>query len=88
MSCYVKNIIADDDVISDIKALIPEAAVRRRMSRILKMAVTTAVECCGNIDNIKDIDSIITATGYGCLADSEKFLRNVIENNGSEICTV
>lgn len=52
MSCYVKNIIADDDVISDIKALIPEAAVRRRMSRILKMAVTTAVECCGNIDNI------------------------------------
>lgn len=51
MSCYVKNIIADDDVISDIKALIPEAAVRRRMSRILKMAVTTAVECCGNIDN-------------------------------------
>lgn len=81
MSCYVKNIIADDDVISDIKALIPEAAVRRRMSRILKMAVTTAVECCGNIDNIKDIDSIVTATGYGCLAASEKFLRNVIENN-------
>ena len=81
MSCYVKNIIADDDVISDIKALIPEAAVRRRMSRILKMAVTTAVECCGNIDNIKEIDSIVTATGYGCLADSERFLRNVIENN-------
>lgn len=81
MSCYVKNIIADDDVISDIKALIPEAAMRRRMSRILRMAVTTAVECCGNIDNIKNIDSIVTATGYGCLADSEKFLRNVIENN-------
>lgn len=81
MSCYIKNIIADDDVISDIKTLIPQAAVRRRMSRILRMAVATAVECCGNIDNIKDIDSIVTATGYGCLADSEKFLRNVIENN-------
>ena len=51
MSCYVKNIIADDDVISDIKALIPEKLlVRRRMSRILRLAVTTAVECCGNID--------------------------------------
>ena len=81
MSCYIKNIIADDDVISDVKALIPEAAVRRRMSRILRMAVSTAVECCGNIDNVKDIDAIITATGYGCLADSERFLRNVIENN-------
>jgi len=80
MSCYIKNIIANDDIHSDIKTLIPEAAIRRRMSRILRMAVSTAVECC-NIKGIKDLDCIITATGYGCLADSEKFLRNVIENN-------
>lgn len=81
MGCYIKNIITNDDIHSDIKVLIPEAAIRRRMSRILKMAVSTAVECCNNIEGIKDVDCIIIATGYGCLADSEKFLRNVIENN-------
>lgn len=80
MGCYIRNIISDDDVRTDIKLLIPEATVRRRMSRVLKMAVTTAVECCQGLERMATVDAIITSTGYGCLADSEKFLRNVIGN--------
>ena len=80
MGCFIKNIISNADVRTDIKSLISEATVRRRMSKVLKMAVTTAIECCHGINNVQDIDAIITSTGYGCLADSEKFLRNTIEN--------
>lgn len=85
MGCYVKNIIGNEDVVSDFKELIPDAAIRRRMSRILRMAVTTAVTCCGDIASMHSMDSIVTATGYGCLADSERFLRNMIQNNEEQL---
>jgi hypothetical protein len=78
MSLYIKNIVSDTQVSTDIKCLIPDAGVRRRMSRVLKMAVSTAIECAGGYEGIDALDAIITATGYGCLADSEKFLRNII----------
>ena len=80
MKCYIKNIVCDQEVSTDIKELIPDAMVRRRMSKIVKQSVATAVECAGGIDSLRDYDAIITATGWGCLADSEKFLRNMIEN--------
>lgn len=80
MNCYINKIVSDNQVTSDIKALIPDPIQRRRMSRIIKTAVSTAVECIGGVDNISNIDAIITATGWGCLTDSEKFLRNVIVN--------
>ena len=78
MSCYVGNIVTDDSRQEDIKALIPDATMRRRMSRILKMSVPAAVECAGGIDRVPELDAIITATSLGCLADSEVFLRNMI----------
>lgn len=78
MKCYVNNVIRDCDVTTDVKMLIPDAGLRRRMSKVIKNAVTTAVECVGGVDNISDLDAIITATGWGCLTDSEKFLRNMI----------
>lgn len=78
MKCYIDRVTRERDVTTDIKALIPDAGMRRRMSRVLKMAVTTAVECIGGIDCIGSLDAIVTATGWGCLADSEKFLRNII----------
>ena len=81
MKCYVENIVMDKQVTSDIKELIPDAGLRRRMSRILKSAVTTAVECAEGTDGIDCIDAIITATGLGCLTDSERFLRNMIADN-------
>lgn len=78
MRCYVDRVVTDHDVVTDIKQLIPDAGLRRRMSRVIKSAVTTAVECVGGVEAIDSLDAIITATGWGCLADSERFLRNVI----------
>lgn len=78
MKCYIDRVVTNKDVVTDIKLLIPDAGLRRRMSRVIKSAVTTAIECVGGVEEIDSLDAIITATGWGCLADSERFLRNVI----------
>lgn len=62
----------------DYKKYIPDANVRRRMSRVMKMGVAAAMECLSQTG--RQPDAIITATGWGCLGDTEKFLRNMIEN--------
>lgn len=80
MRCYVNKVVTDCEVKSDIKLLIPDVGLRRRMSRVVKNAVSTAVECIEGVENIDTLDAIITATGWGCLTDSERFLRNIIEN--------
>lgn len=78
MRCYIDKIITDRDVVTDIKQLIPDAGLRRRMSKLVKTAVATAIETICGVENIDELDGIITATGWGCLSDSERFLRNVI----------
>lgn len=78
MRCYIDKIQRDSDITTDIKLLIPDAGLRRRMSKVIKTSVATAVECLGGVDGISSLDAIITATGWGCLADSERFLRNII----------
>lgn len=62
----------------DYKNLIPDANLRRRMSRIIKMGVTCGVECLGNTPPEK-IQAIITSTGLGCLTDTEKFMSAIID---------
>ena len=59
----------------DYKEWIKDAGLRRRMSRIVKMGVTAALQCLQNIS--EKPEAIITATGLGCLADSEKFLQSI-----------
>lgn len=78
--CYIERYATSDMLPTDIKALIPDATLRRRMSRFVRTGVATAM-CCLDADSESGeaIDAIITATGFGCLTDSEKFLRNVIE---------
>lgn len=78
MECYIDRVMTHNDVVTDIKILIPDAGLRRRMSTLIKNAVSTAVECLGGVENIADLDAIITATGWGFLTDSERFLRNMI----------
>jgi 3-oxoacyl-(acyl-carrier-protein) synthase len=61
------------------KEFIPPA-MSRRMSKTVKMssvASTKALQEAG----IEKPDSIIVGTGMGCSQDSEKFLKNVIDNN-------
>ena len=62
----------------DYKSIITDANQRRRMSRIVKMGVACGLNCLGDIAP-KKIEGIITATGWGCLADTEKFLNNIID---------
>ena len=81
MNCFVKNVVAESQTAPEIKTLIPDAGLRRRMSRILKTAVATAVECAGGVGAPEQPDAIITATGLGLLTDSERFLRNMIAEN-------
>lgn len=77
---YFINSAASNRQLSDVKVLIPDANLRRRMSYVLKMGVSTAMECIHRSSNCR-IDAIITAMGLGCLSDSEKFLRNILESN-------
>lgn len=77
---FINAIASDKTLKTDIKALIPDPMVRRRMSRIVKRGVSVGMECLLTA-GADTIDAIITATGFGCLDDSEKFLRNIIEND-------
>lgn len=63
----------------DYKEWIKEAGLRRRMSRIVKMGVTAGLQCLQDIP--EKPEAIITATGLGCLADTEKFLHSIGAQN-------
>jgi len=52
--------------------------VARRMCKLLKRAVVTAVNALGEH---KLPDAIITGTGLGCIDNTEKFLRSMIDND-------
>lgn len=59
----------------DFKEFIPPASLRR-LSPVLKLGLTAAMECktkCG-----RDFDAISVGTSLGCLRDTEKFLETVI----------
>ncbi|HMH31436.1 MAG TPA: beta-ketoacyl synthase chain length factor, partial [Puia sp.] len=51
----------------------------RRMSRIIKMGVATALECLRK-SAVRLPDAIITGTAYGCLEDTAHFLSRMVEN--------
>ena len=64
----------------DFKDLVADPALRRRMSRIVKMGVACGLKCIEGLAP-ESIDAIITATGFGCLADTEKFIESIVANN-------
>jgi len=51
----------------------------RRMSKIIRIGVGASLKALRNA-NLDTPDGIITGTSYGCLADTETFLRKMIEN--------
>jgi len=65
----------------DYKAFI-DPKVLRRMSKIIRMS-TVAANTAMNEAGITQPDAIITGTGMGCQADTEKFLNAVIDNDES-----
>jgi len=67
---------ADSVVISpDYKNYIPAAALRR-LSPVLRMAMTAAQECQKAVE--VEFDAISVGTALGCLKDTEKFLQTFI----------
>ena len=59
----------------DYKSLIDNPGLRRRMSRIIKMGVAAAQMCLkGDIRP----EAIVTATGLGCVGDTEKFASQIL----------
>jgi 3-oxoacyl-[acyl-carrier-protein] synthase II len=50
----------------------------RRMSRIIKISVASALSCL-KAAGVTNPDAIITGTAYGCLEDTGIFLTNMIE---------
>lgn len=63
----------------EYKNYIPDAGLRRRMSRIVKMGVAAAMDCLNRVSP-DEVGAILTATGLGCLTDTEKFLKSLIES--------
>lgn len=52
----------------------------RRMSRIIRMGVASAMECLQEA-RLKNPDAIVTGTAYGCLEDTNSFLSKMVEFN-------
>lgn len=77
---YIDKIVTDNELQTDIKDLIPNGCLRRRMSSIVRKGVATAIKCMREMEDCNEPDAIITATGFGCLSDSERFLRNIIND--------
>jgi hypothetical protein len=63
----------------DYRAFIPANSLRR-MSRILKMGLTTALKCLQDT-GIQTPDAIVTGTGKGSLQDIERFLKEIRDYN-------
>ena len=59
--------------------------VLRRMSKIVRMSTAAAITAMKEA-GIEQPDAILTGTGMGCQADTEKFL-NAILNNNEELLT-
>jgi 3-oxoacyl-(acyl-carrier-protein) synthase len=61
------------------KELIPGSYLRR-MSRVVRMGVTTARTSMSDA-GIEHPDAIIVGTGMGCMRDTERFMTSIYESN-------
>jgi 3-oxoacyl-(acyl-carrier-protein) synthase len=74
--------VTEYDAVRYIKCIEPQynelidPMASRRMSRIIKIGVSSALKCLNNA-GIKNPDAIITGTGLGCIEDTEKFLISI-----------
>lgn len=76
--CFVNSLMTDRDVDeTKIKEFV-SVGEARRMSKILKRALATSFGAIMESD-IERPQAIITGTGMGCMDNSEKFLKELIE---------
>lgn len=55
-------------------------AASRRMAKGVKNGIVASAIAMKDAQ-IENVDAIITGTGLGCIEDSEKFLKNILDNN-------
>ena len=55
-------------------------AASRRMAKGVKNGIVASALALKDA-HLENIDAIITGTGLGCIEDSEKFLKNILDNN-------
>lgn len=77
---YIKGAAGISSIEPDYKDFIQDAGLRRRMSRVIRMSVASSIMAMSEA-NEKSFDAIVTGTGWGCLADTEKFLISIINND-------
>jgi 3-oxoacyl-[acyl-carrier-protein] synthase II len=56
----------------------------RRLSRMLRIGLTSSILCLRDA-GVQIPDGIITATGYGFLEETEKFLREILERDEKQL---
>lgn len=71
----------------NVLAIVPPAykeyispAASRRMAKGVKNGIVASALAMKDA-NVINVDAIITGTGLGCIEDSEKFLKNILDNN-------
>lgn len=72
-SPFLKNILPD------FKNYFPPVE-QRRMNALIKVSIVCALETVKE-SGIEKPDAIITGTGLGCVADTEKFLHSILDSN-------
>jgi hypothetical protein len=74
---YDQNVLSC--VVPDFKQYIPPNQIRR-LSKMLRVGLSAAAICVEDSGGVKP-DGIITATGYGLLNDTERFLQEMLTQN-------
>lgn len=54
-----------------------DARQLRRMSKVVRTGVTTALRCLKEA-GVETVDAIVSGTSYGCMEDSENFLKSIV----------
>ncbi len=80
----------DNDAVTyhsnDLKVIEPDyknildAKLIRRMSRIVRIGLAAALRCFKEA-GLENVGAITTGTAYGCMEDSEKFLKTIVEQD-------
>jgi 3-oxoacyl-(acyl-carrier-protein) synthase len=73
--------------VENVLAIVPPAykeyispAASRRMAKGVKNGIVASALAMKDA-NVENVDAIITGTGLGCIEDSEKFLKSILDNN-------
>ena len=81
ISEYKENVLSA--VTPEFKNYINPVALRR-MSRMFKIGLSAA-KICAQDAKLEMPDGIITASGYGCIGDTSRFLIEVIDNGEKQL---